>query len=101
VLGVPDEADRADRAAGADRADRAAATPNGSATKIALVVSADAAAAERGAGAGAVMKVLAGELGGKGGGSSDVAQGAGNGDAAAFDRAVAAVRSRVLARPSE
>jgi alanyl-tRNA synthetase len=65
--------------------------------RISLVVAADEAAATRGAGAGTVMKVLAAELGGKGGGSSDVAQGAGAGDEQAFGRALAAVKELVAA----
>jgi alanyl-tRNA synthetase len=60
---------------------------------LSLVVAADPAAAERGAGAGTVMKVLAEALDGKGGGRDDVAQGAGRGDQGAFDGAVAKVRA--------
>jgi alanyl-tRNA synthetase len=60
--------------------------------QIALVVASDAAAASAGAGAGAVMRTLAQALGGKGGGSDDVAQGAGSGSAADFERAVGDVR---------
>jgi alanyl-tRNA synthetase len=66
--------------------------PDGSG-QIALVVAADGAAATRGAGAGAVMGVLAKALGGKGGGTPDVAQGAGRGDAADFARALVDVRA--------
>ena len=61
--------------------------------QIALVVAADAAAAERGAGAGAVMAQLAAALGGKGGGSADVAQGAGRGSAGDFEAAVGVLRA--------
>ena len=57
--------------------------------QISLVVASDPAAAARGAGAGAIMTVLAQALGGKGGGRDDVAQGAGSGDAEAFARAIA------------
>jgi alanyl-tRNA synthetase len=60
--------------------------------QIALVVASDAAAARRGAGAGAVMATLAKALGGKGGGRDDVAQGAGRGGVDDFARAVTEVR---------
>jgi alanyl-tRNA synthetase len=64
--------------------------------RISLVVASDPAAASRGAGAGEVMKALAAELGGKGGGSSDIAQGAGSGDGPDFERGLAAVRTKLL-----
>ena len=65
--------------------------PDGSG-QISLVVAADAAAAAAGAGAAAVMTVLAKALDGKGGGTADVAQGAGRGDEGDFARAVEQVR---------
>jgi alanyl-tRNA synthetase len=66
--------------------------PDGSG-QISLVVAADPAVAAAGAGAGTVMGVLAKALGGKGGGTADVAQGAGRGDGADFTRALADVRA--------
>jgi alanyl-tRNA synthetase len=65
--------------------------------RISLVVTADAAAVQRGVAAGALMSTLAGALEGKGGGRDDVAQGSGRGGADDFQRAVAGVRA-ALAR---
>jgi len=64
--------------------------PDG-AGQIALVVAADPAAAARGGAADAVMAVVAKGLGGKGGGSAEIAQGAGRGTAQDFARAVAEI----------
>jgi len=70
----------------------AVALVGGPVDKPLLVVATTAAGRDRGVGAGDLVRVGAPVLGGKGGGKADFAQGGGT-DAAAADRALAAIRA--------